>query len=189
MVLGGNNTATFTGDLNVNGGMVILNSPNSLPSGTGTTTIFSSGSLALDSSGGKVTISNGNQITFSATSGYTTANLSVGMLMTGTALPMNSYVTSILDSYNFTVSQGTTTLSGTLYANTASGLDLNGQTGVLGNLVLTGSGPLAIASGYTGALWNSASGPASFSGNLSLAGSTTVGGYGDLTLLNPVVSG
>jgi autotransporter-associated beta strand protein len=181
LVLGGNNTATFTGDLAIQGGTVALNNAGALP--TGVTTV-SNTTLAAQAA---ATTTAGSAAITDITS---TASMQKGMAITGTGIPTGSYIVSVDSATAITISQNATA-PGTitnLVASSSATLDLNGQTNVLGNVTINGFGaaPMgantAAAYNFNGALWNSSSNAASLTGSLTLGSSSSVGGNGDLTL-------
>ncbi|OYW76067.1 MAG: hypothetical protein B7Z37_10495, partial [Verrucomicrobia bacterium 12-59-8] len=198
LILGGNNT-TFTGDLVIQSGFLQLNSATALSTGTtgslGGTLIrnINTASTSLP------TVASGSNI-LSLAGSDTASNLTlqIGMAVSGVGIPVGTYITSI-SGLNVTLSQAATAPgSGTYYFNASGMIDLNGLTGVTGNITINGSGALIpsasatptaiLAAGSSGALWNSSSAAASLTGTLTLGSSSTVGGNGNLTL-NSIVGG
>ena len=175
LVLGANNTATFTGDIAIQGGTVMLNNAAGLPAGV---TTVSNTTLAAQAA---ATTVSGSAVITGITS---TASMQQGMAVTGTGIPTGAYIVSVDSASQITISQNATASAtiANLVGATSGTLDLNGQTAVAGNVTINGAGSSALASGSTGALWNSSGNAASLSGPLTLATSATVGGFGNLTL-------
>ncbi len=198
LILGGNNTA-FTGDLVIQGGFVQLNSATALSTGSngslGGTLIrnINTASTSLP------TVASGSAtLTLAGTDTAGSLTLQIGMAVSGAGIPVGTYITAI-SGLNVTLSQAATAPgSGTYYFNASGMLDLNGVTGVTGNITINGIGALIpsasatpaaiLAAGSSGALWNSSPTAASLTGTLTLGSSATVGGNGDLTL-NAIVGG
>jgi autotransporter-associated beta strand protein len=186
LILGANNTATFTGVLTVQGGTVILNNANALPAGGITIRNNSANSTTLP------TNTTGNTlITLAGADTNANMGIQVGSAVFGTGIPVGAYVTGTPTGTTFTISVPTTAALAGVYNFSASGmLDLNGQSAVAGNINITGAGatlpsatPANILNANSGAaLWNSSGTAASLAGSLTLGGNASVGGYGDLTL-------
>lgn len=69
-------------------------------------------------------------------------------------------------------------------------IDLNGQTGVTGNITISGVGPGARSTDAQGALYNSSATAASLSGTLVIgAANSAIGGFGDIQLNGAVTDG
>ena len=198
LVLGGNNTG-FTGDLVIQEGLVQLNSATALSTGT---TASLGGTLIRNfntASTSQPTLASGSTtLTLTGTDTASNLSLQLGMAVSGTGIPVGTYITAI-SGLNVTLSQAASAAAaGTYYFNASGMLDLNGQTGVAGNVTINGSGALIpsasatptsiLAAGSSGALWNSSLTAASLSGTLTLGSNATVGGYGDLTL-NAITGG
>jgi autotransporter-associated beta strand protein len=178
LILGADNTGTFTGDLTIANGTVKLESSSGLPAGV--TTVRSGAAVTTAS---PVTASGSNAVTLGGADTVTSLNLVPGMVVTGTNVPANTIITGIVSATSYTVSNPVVTPTTGNLTHTAGGtLDLNGQLGVLGNVTISGTGQAGYVAGAFGALWNSSYVPASLSGGLTLSGGATVGGYGDLTL-------
>ncbi len=192
LVVGANNSTSFTGDLVIQNGFVQLNNAAALP--TGLTTVANNGAGVTQTMASTGTTAGSTSVTVPST-----AALQAGMtVQNGTAgvIPTGAYIVSVDSTTTFTLSEAalTTNNTATLTFQTSGSLDLNGQTSVSGNVHINGAGNAllntsgatsatpVLASGATGALWNSSGAAASFIGALTLDTSATVGGYGDLTL-------
>jgi hypothetical protein len=186
LMLSGNNSSSFTGDLNVIGGALVLGTSNALPAG-----ITAIGTLGA-------TVTSGGTVTLDSNIVYgDTTNLRAGQPISGTGIPAGAVISRITGGTSFVISAlGTSSASGvTLTATRVSAtLDLNGQTNVTGNVMLTGSGAASVfggttaatATNSTAALWNSSSSAASFIGTLNFStgpgSNVTLGGIGDISL-------
>ncbi|QDC89977.1 filamentous hemagglutinin N-terminal domain-containing protein [Candidatus Methylopumilus universalis] len=174
-----------------------------------TTALSNTGSMALSvASGGNLTLSANR--TFGSISGAGNIALGVNTITTGSNNNSTTYSgvmsgtgalsktgTGILTlSGSNTYSGGTTISNGTIKLGSVAGLgtsnatvssgaslDLNGQTAVANNLSLNGTGVSSL-----GALYNSSTSVASTSGNITLAGNTTIKSLGDITLNSTVQS-
>lgn len=199
LILAGSNAATFTGDLVIQGGYLQLGSATALSSG-GTASLGGTLVRSVNTSTTSVpTLTNGaTTLTLAGTDTATTLSLQVGMAVSGTGIAAGTYITAVSGT-NVTLSQAaTSTAAGTYYFNASGSVDLNGQTGVTGNITINGLGALIpsasatptaiLAAGSSGALWNSSLSAASLTGTLTLGSSSTVGGYGNLTL-NSIIGG
>ncbi|OYW77350.1 MAG: hypothetical protein B7Z37_04705 [Verrucomicrobia bacterium 12-59-8] len=201
LILGGSNTSTFTGQLKVLSGFVqissiwngsaLVNNPNALPAGG---TIINNGNA--NSTTAPTGASGGTTLTLAGSDTTTTLKIQVGTMVSGTGIATGTYVSSISGGV-LTLSQAlTAAASGTYNFSSSGSLDLNGQTGVLGNVTINGVGVTVpssapaglLAAGSSGALWNSSPNAASLAGILTLGSSASVGGYGDLTLNGIAVS-
>ncbi len=177
LFLGADNSATFSGLLVVQGGTVVLNHAKALSTGTVGTLISHNGNASTftgNTTLGSATISSVSSV----------AALQPGMSVTGTGIPAGAYVVSVLSANSFTISQPATAAGSAVALTplTSGMLDLNGMSGVTGNVTINGAGPRQLNAVASGALWNSSATAASLSGKLTLGSSATVGGYGDLTL-------
>ena len=146
---------SFGGTLNLGARTLTLNANNATATITHTGVISASGNLVIGGSG-TVNLSGNNTFT-----GGTTINqgtLKLGSAGSGANTPLG------------------TTATGTA-VNSGGALDLNGYTMVTSEaLSLSGSGV-----GFTGAFTNTGA-AATYSGAVSLAGDTTIGGTGNVTL-------
>jgi fibronectin-binding autotransporter adhesin len=155
---------------------------------TGGGTLYSAGSLWVGTyaTAGSATFAanKGLLVTLSGTETLASHHLMVGGSISGTGIPLGAVVDGVVSPNSFRLSvAGTGAVSGSLSAAAAGGmLDLNGQLGVTGNVVLNSNGPSRALSSSAGGVWNSSLSPASFLGTLLLGTSTAVGGEGLLTL-------
>ena len=175
--LGADNSATFSGLLVVQGGTVVLNNAKALSTGTTGTLIANNGTATA--------ITGTTAVGSASITASTTTTLQPGMAVTGTGIPTGAYIVSVDSATAFTLSQAATA-AGTgvsLTPATSGMLDLNGLTGVTGNVTINGAGSSLLSSSASAALWNSSATAASLTGALTLGGlGASVGGYGDLTL-------
>ncbi|NBV78393.1 MAG: hypothetical protein EBR62_00805, partial [Verrucomicrobia bacterium] len=124
-----------------------------------------------------------------------TAGLVLGTPVSGTGIATGSVITG-LTATTITLSQPlSAAASGNLTATGSGWVDLNGKTGITGNLVLNGTPTAANSVQYVAAtLWNSSASPATFTGSIQLgiggqASAPTIGGYGDITLAGNISDG
>ncbi|MFN5805594.1 MAG: autotransporter-associated beta strand repeat-containing protein, partial [Opitutia bacterium] len=176
LLIGADNATagTFTGDLAIQGGTVMLGHVGALPEGTVTV-----GATANSAQAAATTTLSSNVVT-----GITsTASMQKGMAVSGTGIPAGSYIVSVDSGTQVTLSQNATA-SGTVAdftANSGGRLDVNGFS-ISKGLTLNGVGSSLYSANFTGALWNSSPTAVTLSGNMALGSAASVGGYGDMTL-------
>jgi autotransporter-associated beta strand protein len=184
-----NTSNSYAGGTNVTGNAILqINSDGSL--GSGGNVNINNSTLRFQTG---VTITSGRSYALTGSVGIDTQSSSGTINGTisgiGATLTKNGTGTLTLTNNN-TYSGGTTIDAGTLVISNANGtgtggvsvlagatLDLDAQSVSTHNLVLNDSG---VGSG--GALINSSATAASWSGNISLASNTTIGGTGNITL-------
>ncbi|MBK8095116.1 MAG: autotransporter-associated beta strand repeat-containing protein [Verrucomicrobiaceae bacterium] len=247
LILGG--STSFTGNLTATAGFVQLSASNALP--TGTTTI-TRGTLPNIVSVSGDTVSNTN-----TSNNISSANVKVGMRVTGTGIPANAFVTAVSgstitlntnatvsgtaadlsfsqatlnyigstgnNSQTVTITGATTSLAPGMYVtganiqpgtyitavnannivlsqltvnggaasnttltistDTYAALDLNGTSGVTGNITLNGVSPILRNSVTPATLYNSSGTAASVAGNINIGTlGAAIGGYGTISL-------
>ncbi|MBL9132189.1 MAG: autotransporter-associated beta strand repeat-containing protein, partial [Verrucomicrobiaceae bacterium] len=186
LILGANNTATFTGAFDVKAGTVQLTHAQALSAGVNT--IGSEIVVRANST----TATGSNIVTVSSSAG-----LSVGQIVNGAGIVPGTYITAIDTPTPNTITlsiPATATGTNNVQINIGgASLDINGLTNVLGNITIAGQGQNAMianaaapaVSAFTGALWNSSLTPASLDATSALtigSPNTVIGGYGDITL-------
>ena len=138
--LGADNSATFSGLLVVQGGTVVLNNAKALSTGTTGTLIANNGTATA--------ITGTTAVGSASITASTTTTLQPGMAVTGTGIPTGAYIVSVDSATAFTLSQAATA-PGTgvsLTPATSGMLDLNGLTGVTGNVTINGAGSSLLSS-------------------------------------------
>ncbi len=185
LILGPNAPGNFTGGLSIAGGYVQLTDSSSL--GTGTTNVLY-GSLTQTG-----TAAAGNVVLPMAS----VAGVYAGMTVSGSGLNSNAYVVSvdpIGQTVTLSIAATSAVTASTITFGANGALDLNGQTNVTGNLVLSGTGG-GVSSRYAqnnGALYNSnqaaASTGAGYTVTLGSSGAT-ISGLGNITLNGIVQDG
>ncbi|MCX6850548.1 MAG: autotransporter-associated beta strand repeat-containing protein [Verrucomicrobia bacterium] len=175
LILGGNNATagTFTGDLAIQDGTVMLNHVGALPSGLVT---VSGTTLTAQAA---ATTAAGSSVITGITS---TASMQQGMAVTGTGIPNGAYIVSVDSASQITISQGATA-SGSitnLVGATNGMLDVNGLS-ISKALTINGTGTAPLSGNFKGAIWNSSATAATLSGAITLGSASSIGGYGDLT--------
>ena len=192
-------SASFTGALTVQAGTLVVAGSNALT--TGTTTI----------AGGNATVTSGITTGLTTVTMASTAGRSVGELVIGTGIPQGAFITRIVNGTTVEISDAATATNAALAAVFATGatLDLNGITGITGNIVLNGTGQVnpttgtatslitaggaTITAGMLGganaALWNSSANAASVAGNITInTNNVQIGGQGDISLDGTITS-
>ena len=124
----------------------------------------------------------------------TTSNLAVGMAVTGTNIPAGTFISSIVSATSITISQAASaaaTTNLTFNTDTFGSMDLNGQTGVVGNITLNGIPPIFRNTITPATLFNSSKTTASVLGTISIGTlanplAPAIGGFGDI-IINGVI--
>lgn len=186
MLMLGESTA-FSGTMDVLAGTVQVTHAAALSTGANN---IGSAMTALATGG----TTNGSQtVTLS-----TTVGLVPGQIINGAGIVPGSYIVSVDSGTQLTISNAATATASNVVVNIGgASLDLNGVTGVTGNINISGLGQNVMiansatpaASAFTGALWNSSAAPASLNGTVTIGSANTViGGYGDITINGAVTA-
>lgn len=180
LFLGADNATagTFTGDLVVQGGTLMLGHAGALPGG-----VVTIGGTAVGAQAAATTVA-GSAVVTGITS---TAAMQKGMTVTGTGIAAGSYIVSIDSATQVTLSQNATAGATIADFNPSSSgrLDVNGFS-LTKALTLNGTGSAQLAANFSGAIWNSSATAVTLSGNLTLGSAASIGGSGDITLTGNV---